>query len=176
MGFHSVLAMVGCYEAAIDVGPGGDTDPCSTFSGACDPLRPAPEGVVTYTLDGVEVMLAPRAASQTGPTIALVAIAPDGSELDVRVWATSEGTFSCEDPATAQRTRLDLTGPNHGYYLTTIGGGNCQIEISHLPRPGATTRFEGSFIGLLLPYAANPEGPPQAYLTLGSFRVDVWPL
>jgi hypothetical protein len=170
-----MLAMGGCYEAAIDVGTGGDTDPCTTFSGSCDPVRRPPDGEVAYTLGGEPVKLVPRAASQIGATIAMIAIAPDGSEFDLRVWASSEGTFRCEDPSTAQRTRLDLTAPNFSYFLSTIGGGQCEIEIAHLPRPG-NWWLEGTFTGRLLQWAPNPEAPLEAWLTLGSFRVDVQPL
>jgi hypothetical protein len=170
-----MLAMGGCYEAVIDVGPGGDTDPCSTGSVSCDPFRRAPDGEVAYTLGGEEVKLVPRAASQIGATIALIAIAPDGSEFDLRVWASSEGTFRCADPATAQRTRLDLIAPNYAYFLSTIGDGQCEIEIAKLPRPGATW-LEGTFTGYLVQWAPNLGGPPEVWLTLGSFRVDVPPL
>jgi len=170
-----LLAAGGCYEATVDVGPAGITDTCTTISGSCDPFRRPPQGEVLYTLAAAQVKLTPMAASQSGATTSILAIDPEGAEFDIRVWATSEGTYRCEDPETAQRTRLDLTEASHGYYMTTVNLGRCEIAITHLPRPGDTL-FEGTFSGRLLPYAPNPDGPADVVLTLGWFHVDVPPL
>jgi hypothetical protein len=163
------LLLCGC-DTAIDVGPAGDTDPCSSISSFCD--RPPPQGQMTYTTNGLQVSLTPKAARWDGVLLALRATDADGLELDIRVWAGSSGSFRCEDPATAGRTRIDLIGPNYSYFLSTIAGGHCDIEIMRLPSTGDPL-LEGTFSGLL-PVQDAPGGT-ETSLDLGSFHVDVPP-
>jgi len=171
------LAAGACGGVTIDVGVGGSTDCQALRTGYCDPDAGAPGGTVTLidSRQSQQVSMTPKVARYDSAFISIAALAADGSELDIRVSVTAGltiGTFRCEDPATAERTRIDLTGPNYAYYLTTIRGGQCEISIWR-----ADTTLEGIFTGRLLPYTGyvvpanpNPVIPTEATIS-GSFSV-----
>jgi hypothetical protein len=184
-----LLTAAGCGEAVvINVGPAGDTDSCTSTSSSPCGADPALQGWVSYALWSAScppsappgtvcrgagdilltptTMMTPKAARQDGPYLSIAAVAPDGSEIDIRVWTgASNGNYFCEDPATAQRTRIDLSRPQNGvFYLTTISGGNCSISVSPL-----SDALEGSFGGELLPYSGQPTQPQ--YLISGAYYV-----
>jgi hypothetical protein len=92
----------------------------------------------------------------------------DGN-LTVRVWAAGAGTYYCEDPRAAGKTRIvgfgsQSTGVGSlpAYWaVDTLSGGTCSISITHFPG-GDSSSLEGNF-------TATGGGPAPFS---GSFVVD----
>jgi hypothetical protein len=159
-------AASGCDTDVIGVGQGGVTDLCAART-PCP--AGAPQGQVSYTVDeAVQVVMTPKTAGYDGSYVVIAATAADGSELDFRIWTNGAlGEFRCEDPATAERTRIDLTGPSSGYYWTTVGGGQCDIWIHR-----ADGTVDGTFAATLLSTSVYPVPMTTRHAISGSFGVD----
>jgi hypothetical protein len=77
--------------------------------------------------------------------------------LTVRIWADRTGSYVCEDPATAGRTRIQLVDPSQPIYATTVERGTCTIAIVHMPEPDDRS-IRGSFVATMVtPERLKPE-------------------
>ena len=92
---------------------------------------------------------------------------PGDGRLTVRIWPDGVGTFRCQDPAAAGRTRIvgfgsqstGIGSPPAPWTIDTLSGGACSISLTHLPggdgpslegrftaSGGGSSSFSGSFV------------------------------
>lgn len=146
-----LAGVVGCGDYQVDLGPTlDDQSICSSVANDAQAsltfVHGDGAGQGTLPVTGAQVAFSQVALHGQLPNFL------DGS-LTVRAWASGAGTYRCEDPSSAGRTRIfglashstDINSPLvYDWTVDTLSGGACSISITHFPGADGPS-LEGTF-------------------------------